>query len=255
MRVAYYSPLPPSRSGIADYSALLLPALAGAGRRRRCPPRPVPPRAEGRRLPLPRRQRRRGPRLDRRGAAAPAGRRRPARVRPPPSRRRADLRPRGRRRLSRGDGARGRPDRAPARVRGAGQQAPAALGDEARGLPARRRGARPRDRPDRALALRRGPRQGSRVPRPDRPHPAPGLAGALDRAGGRRRSPADRLLRPSERGEAHPRAAEGVRGAARAQARGPAPARRLRVEPAPAPRASGRGDPGGVRSRRNVSGR
>jgi len=27
MRVAYYSPLPPSRSGIADYSALLLPAL------------------------------------------------------------------------------------------------------------------------------------------------------------------------------------------------------------------------------------
>jgi len=28
VRVAYYSPLPPSRSGIADYSALLLPALA-----------------------------------------------------------------------------------------------------------------------------------------------------------------------------------------------------------------------------------
>ena len=27
MRVAYYSPLAPSRSGIADYSALLLPAL------------------------------------------------------------------------------------------------------------------------------------------------------------------------------------------------------------------------------------
>jgi glycosyltransferase involved in cell wall biosynthesis len=27
MRVAYYSPLPPNRSGIADYSALLLPAL------------------------------------------------------------------------------------------------------------------------------------------------------------------------------------------------------------------------------------
>src|SRR3982750_2219398 len=27
MRVAYYSPLPPSRSGIADYSALLVPAL------------------------------------------------------------------------------------------------------------------------------------------------------------------------------------------------------------------------------------
>ena len=28
MRVAYYSPLPPSRSGIADYSALLIPAVA-----------------------------------------------------------------------------------------------------------------------------------------------------------------------------------------------------------------------------------
>ena len=27
MRVAYYSPLPPESSGIADYSALLLPAL------------------------------------------------------------------------------------------------------------------------------------------------------------------------------------------------------------------------------------
>ena len=27
MKVAYYSPLPPERSGIADYSALLLPAL------------------------------------------------------------------------------------------------------------------------------------------------------------------------------------------------------------------------------------
>ena len=27
MKVAYYSPHPPERSGIADYSALLLPAL------------------------------------------------------------------------------------------------------------------------------------------------------------------------------------------------------------------------------------
>ncbi len=45
MRVAFYSPLPPSRSGIADYSALLLPALkkrmdvvvARPGRLRRAP--------------------------------------------------------------------------------------------------------------------------------------------------------------------------------------------------------------------------
>ncbi len=44
MRVAYYSPLPPNRSGIADYSALLLPALerrievVPVGRRRRLYP-------------------------------------------------------------------------------------------------------------------------------------------------------------------------------------------------------------------------
>ena len=45
MKVSYYSPLPPSRSGIADYSALLLPALrrrievvaARPGRFRRAP--------------------------------------------------------------------------------------------------------------------------------------------------------------------------------------------------------------------------
>ena len=45
MKVAYYSPLPPSRSGVADYSALLLPALeqridveiARPGRFRRTP--------------------------------------------------------------------------------------------------------------------------------------------------------------------------------------------------------------------------
>src|SRR5512133_52662 len=45
MRVAYYSPMPPSRSGIADYSALLLPAL-----RRR-----IDVRVARRRLPLLRR--------------------------------------------------------------------------------------------------------------------------------------------------------------------------------------------------------
>ncbi len=45
MRVAYYSPLPPERSGIADYSALLLPALRKridvtlVPRRARRPPR------------------------------------------------------------------------------------------------------------------------------------------------------------------------------------------------------------------------
>lgn len=44
MKVAYYSPLPPEQSGIADYSALLLPALArrigvAVARRGRRPPR------------------------------------------------------------------------------------------------------------------------------------------------------------------------------------------------------------------------
>jgi glycosyltransferase involved in cell wall biosynthesis len=46
MKVAYYSPLPPERSGIADYSALLLPALerrldVRIARRRRLRPRRV----------------------------------------------------------------------------------------------------------------------------------------------------------------------------------------------------------------------
>ena len=108
MKVAYYSPMPPSRSGIADYSALLLPELekridvvvARPGRFRRDPPADI--------APLPRRQRRRGARLDRRGAPPAARRRRPARLRPPPPRRRPDVRARRRRRLPRGDGARGR---------------------------------------------------------------------------------------------------------------------------------------------------
>jgi hypothetical protein len=49
MKVAYYSPMPPSRSGIADYSALLLPELtkridvvvARPGRFRKDPPADV----------------------------------------------------------------------------------------------------------------------------------------------------------------------------------------------------------------------
>ena len=39
MRVAYFSPMPPEASGIADYSALLLPALESARRRGRAPRR------------------------------------------------------------------------------------------------------------------------------------------------------------------------------------------------------------------------
>ena len=55
MKVAYYSPLPPERTGIADYSALLLPELqrrldvessaAESGARLAGPTRPLPHRA------------------------------------------------------------------------------------------------------------------------------------------------------------------------------------------------------------------
>ena len=96
MKVAYYSPLPPERSGIADYSALLLPALEQ--------------RIDvARRAPRPRDARRRpdvalyhvGNDPEAHGwiveaLRQPARRRRPARLRPPPPRRRADPRPRRR---------------------------------------------------------------------------------------------------------------------------------------------------------------
>ena len=111
VKVAYYSPMPPSHSGIADYSTLLLPALrerieevvvARAGKRAA---------ARGHRA-LPRRQRPRGARLDRRRAPRASRRRRPARARPPPPDRRDHDRPRQRPRLPRRDGARLRRRRA-----------------------------------------------------------------------------------------------------------------------------------------------
>ena len=145
---------------------LLGAAAAGAGEADRRRPRTagsVPARPAGRHRPVPRRQRRRGARLDRRGAPPAARRRRAARLRPPSPRRRPDLCPRRLRRLPGRDGARGRPGRAAARLRRARQQAAAALGDASRGLPARRRGARPRDRAHRPLALRRGARARSRA--------------------------------------------------------------------------------------------
>ena len=72
LRVAYFSPLPPERSGIADYSALLLPALekrldvSVVRRGAKKPPRGTDV------CPLPRRQQPRGARLDR--GRAPAAR-------------------------------------------------------------------------------------------------------------------------------------------------------------------------------------
>ena len=147
--------MPPERSGIADYCALLLPALreridievVRRGRTR--------PAARRRRRALPRRQRPGRARLDRRRAAQAARRRRPPRLRPPSPRRRTDDRPEdGHGYLDAMERERRR-RRSPARLRRARQADPAALGDAAGGLPARRRGARPRHRADRPLALRR----------------------------------------------------------------------------------------------------
>ena len=132
-RSRYYSPLPPSRSGIADYSALLLPgARASASTSSSRRPGRFRRDAEGRRRALPRRQRPGRARLDRRGAPTPAGRRRPARVRAPPPRLRDHARPRRRRGLLRGARARGRAGRPRARPRGRRRPDPAALGDARR---------------------------------------------------------------------------------------------------------------------------
>ena len=93
MRVAYYSPMPPSRSGIADYSALLLPELeqrievvvAKPGRFRKDPPADVALYHVGNDAEA------HGWIVD--GAPEAAGQacRRPARLRPPPPRRRPDV--------------------------------------------------------------------------------------------------------------------------------------------------------------------
>ena len=138
MRVAYYSPLPPSRSGIADYSALLLPALEERMDVVVATPRPVPPDAEGGRRPLPRRQRPGRARLDRRGARRRPGRRRPARVRPPPPRLRDHARPRRRRGLLRRARARGGPGGPRARARRRSRAGSSRSGRRAPRIPARR---------------------------------------------------------------------------------------------------------------------
>ncbi len=106
MKVAYYSPLPPSRSGDRRLQRAAAARAGAADRRRDRPARPLPPHPEGRRRPLPRRQRSGSARLDRRSAAPPARRRRPPRDRPAPPRRGDHPRPRRRGRLPGGDGAR-----------------------------------------------------------------------------------------------------------------------------------------------------
>ena len=180
MKLAYFSPMPPEKSGISDYSALLLPALreridvevVRRGRKRGA--------ARDGPGAVPRRERPERACVDRRRAAQAAGRRRPPRLRPPPPRRRDDARPRRSRRLPRPDGARARRRGPSSRVRRDGQADPRALGVARRRLPARDLRARPRDRADRplastcAIALARPATRGTIdvVPHPAWPAPA-----------------------------------------------------------------------------------
>ena len=211
--------MPPERSGIADYSELLLPAL-----RDRCEIVVVEARGEEAAardgpLRLPHRQQPRCPRLDRRGAAPDARCRRSARLRPPSPRRRSDDRSPRRARLSRRDGARGWRRRAAARPRRPRQADSAALGEPAGGLPSRRRGARARHGADRALPLRAGRSRAAGyegpiwvVPHPAFPVPALPAADVRGRA-------ALRLVRERQRQQARPAAPRGVRACARASPR------------------------------------
>ncbi len=254
VKVAYYSPLPPERSGIADYSAHLLPALreridVEVVRRGRTRP------ARGTDLSL----YHVGNNPDAHGWIVDALRKRPGVV---------VLHDFvlhhlvagltiGRRdghgyldAMEREGGVVG----AAARPRRPRQADPAALGEPPRGVPPRRRGARPRDRPDRPLAPRRGAGARRRLRGPDLADPAPGLGACAGRGGAARGLAADRLLREREREQADPAAARGVRPPAPRPAGRAAAARRrrlarLRPRPAPAaPRPVRRGHrPGGVR--------
>ena len=218
MKVAYYSPLPPSRSGIADYSALLLPALRERIDVELARARALPPRAEGGRRPLPRRQRPGGARLDRRGAAPPPRRRRAPRARPPPPRRRASRSPAATRpatspRWSATHGLAGRllaygvlDNRIPPLWETRPQDFP--LAGEILRLA---------QRPRRPLAVRGGRCARGRLRGPGRAHPAPGVA-----ARSRRRPPKAPLigcfghLNESKR---IPQLLRGVRAAPRAASR------------------------------------
>ena len=141
VRVAYFSPMPPEASGIADYSALLVPALREhvdltvVKRGTKRPPRGSDlavyhignnPEAHGWILDALRR--------------VPGARRAP-RLRPPSPRRGCDDRSQGRPRLSRRDGAGSRRRRTAPRPRRARQAAAAALGGAPRGVPPDRRSA------------------------------------------------------------------------------------------------------------------
>ena len=179
MKVAYYSPLPPERSG---HRRLQRAAPAGAA----ASELDVVVPARGQTKPP------RGTELsvyhvgnnpDVHGWIVDAlrrtpGRRRAARLRAAPPRRRAHARAQGRRGLPERDGARRRPPRPPARARGRRRLRPAALVDASGGLPARGRGARSRARarPDRPLRPRPRARARRGLRRADLEDPHAGLA-------------------------------------------------------------------------------
>ena len=197
VRVAYYSPLPPERSGIADYSALLLPALrrrmdVEVARRRR----PALRRTDVALYHV-------GNNPQAHGWIVDALRRRPGVVvlhdlvlhhlvagltlaRGNPSGYIAAMERDGgeeARRLGRG--------RVPWRR-------PPALGNRAGAVPAGRCDSRPRHRPRRPLALHRARRARGGLSRTDLAHPARRCAGARSRARPHRGVACHRLVRPRQ---------------------------------------------------------
>ncbi len=261
MRVAYFSPMPPERTGVADYSALLLPALR-----------------ERLDMTVVRKGSKRAPRgteaalyhvgnnPDAHAWIVDALRRRPGVV---------VLHDFvvhhlvagmtiGRRdghgyldTMEREHGVVGRLLGA----RSPRQAHRAALGVPARGVSARLVRARARDRADRPFARRARARSPSRVRRPGLGRPASGLAGADGRASARRSGAGRRLLRSRQREQAGPGAPARVRRGPRGPSRGGAAPRRpdvARVRPrpqAPAPRPRRRrARPRGLGGRRSTLG-
>ena len=228
VKVAYFSPLPPERSGIADYSALLLPALRErmddrrpeAGREATAP--------RHRRLALPRRQH---------WPTRTAGSSTPSGAQPGVvvlhdyvlHHLVAGLRwPRDNDALPRRDGDRGRRGRENARPRDHRRARAAAVGERPHEFPLSAPVGRVVHRGHRALAVRRGPSSRGWL---DGRH----LAGPLRRLLRRRRvvhrrlhapGPADRLDRAPQHSEANSAAATRLRPVPRTTPRGSARPRR-----------------------------